>query len=199
MDRAEDVTLRRAAAYVTAFIVVALAFTLIPTGWLEELTAQTTSAALSLLGLRSTWATGAGSPSLTLLGYRTVTVTIIRECTAVNVFSVMTALIIPLAAGWARKAEGIALSAILLYTMNVSRIALTVYLAAFDAPPFSWFVKNPTVETYHYPISFAYGVIGVAALILIVSRWPLPELADTLIGVIGLPWRVAERRMHSSP
>ena len=199
MDRAEGITPMRATAYVAAFIAIALAFTLVPTGWLEELTAQTISAALSLLGLRSTWANGAGSPSLTLLGYRTVTVTIIRECTAINVFSVMTALIIPLAAGWARKAEGIALSAILLYAMNVSRIALTVYLAAYDAPPFSWFVTNPTVETYHYPISFAYGVIGVAALILIVSRWPLPELADTLTGVISLPWRVAGRRMHRSP
>lgn len=199
MDRAGGITPRRAAAYVAAFIVVALAFTFVPTGWLEELTAQTTSAALSLLGLRSTWATGAGSPSLTLLGDRAVTVAIIRECTAMNVFSVMTALIIPLAAGWARKVEGIALSAILLYAMNVSRIALTVYLAAYDAPPFSWFVTNPTVKTYHYPISFAYGVIGVAALILIVSRWPLPELADTLIGVISLPWRAAGRRMHGSP
>jgi exosortase/archaeosortase family protein len=199
MDRAEGITPMRAAAYVAAFIAIALAFTLVSTGWLEELTAQTTSAALSLLGLRSTWATGASSPSLTLLGYRAVTVAIIRECTAINVFSVMTALIIPLAAGWARKAEGIALSAILLYGMNVSRIALTVYLAAYDAPPFSWFVTNPTVETYHYPISFVYGVIGVAALILIVSRWPLPELADTLIGVISLPWRAAGRRMHSSP
>jgi len=71
-----------AAAYVAVFIAIALVFTLVPTGWLEELTAQTASAALSLLGLRSTWANGAGSPSLTLLGYRTVT--IVRECTAIN-------------------------------------------------------------------------------------------------------------------
>jgi len=197
MHRAEDITFRRAAVYVAAFIIIALAFNLVPTGWLEELTAQTTSTVLSLLGLRSTWATGAASPLLTLIGDRTVTVTIIRECTAMNVFSVMAALIIPLAAGWARKVEGAALSAILLYVMNVSRIALTVYLAAFDTPLFSWFVTNPTIETYHYPISFAYGVIGVAVLILIVSRWPLPELADTLTGVIGLPWRETTRRMRS--
>jgi len=198
MHRAEGITFRRAAAYVAAFLIIALAFTLVPTSWLEELTAQTTSTALSLLGLRSTWAAGTGSPSLTLLGERTMTVTIIRECTAMNVFSVMAALIIPLSASWARKVEGIALSAILLYAMNVSRIALTVYLAAFDTPPFSWFVMTPTVETYHYPISFAYGVFGVAVLILIVSRWPLPELTDTLIDVVSLPWRATMRRIHSN-
>jgi len=82
MDRAEGITPMHAAAYVAVFIAIDLAFTLVPTGWLEELTAQTTSAALSLLGLRSTWANGAGSPWLTLLGYRTVT--IVRECTVID-------------------------------------------------------------------------------------------------------------------
>ncbi|MFA5868499.1 MAG: hypothetical protein WC941_02215 [Candidatus Bathyarchaeia archaeon] len=62
MDRAEGITPMQAAAYVAVFIAIDLVFTLVPTGWLEELTAQTTSAALSLLGLRSTWANGAGSP-----------------------------------------------------------------------------------------------------------------------------------------
>jgi hypothetical protein len=67
--------------------------------------------------------------------------------------------------------------------MNVSRIFLTVYLTAFDVPPFTWYFTNPTVETYHYPISFIYGVIGVAILIVSISKWFLPELADTLIAL----------------
>ena len=67
--------------------------------------------------------------------------------------------------------------------MNISRIFLTVYLTAFDVFPFTWLFTNPTVETYHYPISFIYGVIGVAILIVSISKWFLPELADTLIAL----------------
>ena len=47
--------------------------------------------------------------------------------------------------------------------------------------PNIWFFSNPTVETYHYPLSFIYGVIGVAIIIVSVSKWFLPELTDTLI------------------
>ena len=65
--------------------------------------------------------------------------------------------------------------------MNISRIMLTLYLTGYTVPPFSWYFQSPTVETYHYPISFAYGVIGVAVLILALDRWIVPELGDTLL------------------
>jgi hypothetical protein len=36
------------------------------------------------------------------------------------------------------------------------------------------------VETYHYTISFLFGVIGIATTILAVDRLTLPELGDLL-------------------
>jgi len=64
--------------------------------------------------------------------------------------------------------------------MNITRIMLTLYLTGYNVPPFSWFFTNPTVETYHYPISFAYGVIGIALTTLLVTTYILPELGDFL-------------------
>jgi len=113
-----------------------------------------------------------------------VTVAIIRECTAINVFSVILGLVLPLKGGTVlRKIASVVLSGVLLFIMNVSRIMLTVYLTGFSTPPFSWFFADPTIELYHYPISFAYGVIGVALLILILNRYTLPELGDTLVAI----------------
>jgi hypothetical protein len=64
--------------------------------------------------------------------------------------------------------------------MNVARVIATVALTGYDVPPFTWLVTSPTVETYHYPISFLFGVAGVAATILAVDRMALPELGDFL-------------------
>ncbi|MEE8354867.1 MAG: hypothetical protein V3S09_03490 [Candidatus Bathyarchaeia archaeon] len=169
--------------YVLLFITIAWGFELIPSAWLERLTAEIMTGLFTALGLSSSNGVVNGIAYLSLAGgARDVYVTIIRECTAIHVWGILAALILPLSRGsWTRKAAGLAFGGALVVIMNVSRIFFTVYLTAFDVPPFTWFFTNPTVETYHYPISFIYGVIGVAILIVSISKWFLPELADTLI------------------
>jgi len=169
--------------YALLFVTIAWGFELIPSAWLERLTAEIMAGLFTALGLSSSHGIENGLAYLSLVGgARNVYVTIIRECTAIHVWGILAALILPLSRGsWARKAAGLAFGGTLVVIMNVSRIFLTVYLTAFDVPPFTWFFTNPTVETYHYQISFVYGVIGVAILIVSISKWFLPELADTLI------------------
>ena len=171
--------------YALLFVTIAWGFELVPGAWLERLTAETMSGLLTALGFSSSHGVENGLAYLSLVGGpRDVYVTIIRECTAIHVWGILAALILPLSRGsWTRKAAGLAFGGFLVFLMNVSRIFLTVYLTAFDVPPFTWYFTNPTVETYHYPISFIYGVIGVAILIVSISKWFLPELADTLIAL----------------
>ncbi|MDH5792275.1 MAG: exosortase/archaeosortase family protein [Candidatus Bathyarchaeota archaeon] len=180
--------------YFTLFAVIVWCFTMVPSAWLEKTTAEASSYVLRALGLLSSWGVRGDGSYLTLWGEaRPVTVQIIRECTAINVFSVMAGLILPLRNGsLPRKAIGIAFSGLLLFLLNVSRITLTVFLTGFDVPPFSWFLTDPTIEVYHYPVSFAYGVIGVALLVVMVDKWILPELGETLMGTFGLFYRSAD-------
>jgi len=169
--------------YALLFITIAWGFELVPSAWLERFTAETTSGLLGVLGLPSSHGVENGFAYLSLVGgVRDVYVTIIRGCTAIHVWGILAALILPLSRGsWRRKVAGLVFGGGLLFVMNLSRVFLTVYLSAYDVPPFIWFFSNPTVETYHYPLSFIYGVIGVAIIIVSVSKWFLPELADTLI------------------
>ena len=171
--------------YALLFVTIAWGFELIPSAWLERFTAETMTGILTALGVSSNNGVANGLAYLSLVGgVRDVHVTIIRECTAIHVWGILAALILPLSRGsWIRKAAGLVFGGVLVFLMNVSRIFLTVYLTAFDVPPFTWYFTNPTVETYHYPISFIYGVIGVAILIVSISKWFLPELADTLIAL----------------
>ncbi len=187
--------LRDIALYFALFAIVVWSFTMVPSAWLEKATAEASSGVLRALGLSSSWGVRGDGSYLILWGKaRPVTVQIIRECTAINVFSVMAGLILPLKDGsLTRKAIGITFSGLLLFLLNVSRIALTVFLTGFDVPPFSWFLTDPAIEVYHYPVSFAYGVIGVALLIVIVDKWILPELGETLVGTIGLFSRLADQ------
>lgn len=174
--------------YASIFIAVFWGFTLVPSGWLERITAEASSNVLGAMGFSSGWGIEGEGSYLTLFGGTgSVKVTIIRECTAINVFSIMVALILPLRGGlWVRKIIGVAFSGLILFALNVSRIILTVLLTGFSVPPFSWFLSNPNIMVYHYPISFIYGVIGVAALILMVNKWILPELGNTLTGIFEL-------------
>ncbi len=183
---------RDAAVYVGLSLAFIWALSLLPTGWLEKLTAEACCLCLRMFGLDSTWGLQNGDAYLSLTGgARDVSVTIIRECTAINVFSIVVGLVLPLyASPVTRKASAVAASGILLFLMNVSRIALTVYLTGYDVPPFSWFLRDPTLETYHYPVSFFYGVVGVAVLILVLSRWVIPELGATLVGITELVYRI---------
>ena len=180
--------------YFTLFAVIVWCFTMVPSAWLERTTAEASSYVLRALGLLSSWGVRGDGSYLTLWGEaRPVTVQIIRECTAINVFSIMAGLILPLRNGsLPRKAIGIAFSGLLLFLLNVSRITLTVFLTGFDVPPFSWFLTDPTIEVYHYPVSFAYGVIGVALLVVMVDKWILTELGETLMGAFGLFYKLAD-------
>jgi exosortase/archaeosortase family protein len=184
-EDSNSMSARDIALYIVGYAVIAWGFTFVPSGWLERSTAAACSSALSLLGFLSEWGLSGGDAFLTLIGERgPVTVTIIRECTAINVFGIVSSLVIPLNNGRIqRKAYSLVFSGVFLFALNVSRIMLTVLLTGFTVPPFSWFFTNPTVETYHYPISFAYGVVGVALLVLMINEWILPELGDTLLNL----------------
>ncbi len=185
-------TLRCVTFYFAVFIVVLLGFYVIPSGWMEALAAQAAADALSLFGHSVVWAQEEGGTTLTLVGQRTVIVSIIRECTALNVFGVMTGLILPLKASSLRRATGIIFSGLILFALNIPRIALTVYLTAFDTWPFVM-IADRSLDTYHYPISFAFGVVGVAITVLAVNRWTTPELGDTLLGFVDAVGKIAKR------
>ena len=178
---ANNITFRYITLYAAAFLATVWIFNLIPSQGVEAFTAQTTVYFLNLLGQASTWAQADGYTTLTLPGQRVITVSIIRECTALNVLGVMTGFILPLRERWTRRLAGVTLSAALLFALNIPRIALTVYLTAYPTWPFTMLAES-SLETYHYPISFAFGVIGVALTILAVNRWATPTLSETLLG-----------------
>jgi exosortase/archaeosortase family protein len=185
MTRGLPEQVRETLYYALLFITIAWGFELIPSSWLEIITAKTTSIILRSLGFSSSYGFENGFAYLNLVGgVRDVSVTIIRGCTAIHVWGILAALILPLRkGGWRRKVSGLVFGVALLFVMNISRVFLTVYLTAYNVPPFIWFFSNPTVETYHMPLSFIYGVLGVAIIIISISKWFLPELADTLIKI----------------
>jgi exosortase/archaeosortase family protein len=178
--------LRYLTVYVASFVAITWLFELVPSHWLELLTAEASSGALRALQFSSTWGADSTSPYLTLTdGVRDVTAGIVRECTAIHVFAIFTGLIVPIRGGlWLRKGLSLALAMPLLFALNISRVMLTVLLTAFDVPPFAWIFTSPTVETYHYPLSFIYWLFGVALLVIIIGRLILPELGETLISFI---------------
>jgi len=180
---AKGITPKYLVQYVAAFAVIIWVFNVVPSEGVEALTAQTTAWALTLFGHAATWEQSNGYTIITLHGQNTVTVSIIRECTALNVLGVMVGLILPLRASWLKRVAGVILAGLLLFALNTPRIALTVYLTAYDTWPFT-LIAERNLETYHYPISFVFGVVGVAVTVLAVSRWATPELSETLLGLI---------------
>ena len=183
MTKQGELSLRYIALYVACFAAILLVFYIVPSGFVEALTAQTSSWALAIFGHSTSWVQQGGETILTLIGQRVVTVTIIRECTALNVLGVMAGLILPLRASWVKRISGVALSGALLFILNIPRIALTLYLTAYDTWPFT-LLAGRSLETYHYPISFAFGVVGVAVTVLIVAKYTTPELEETLLGLV---------------
>jgi exosortase/archaeosortase family protein len=178
---------------VAVLILFYLLFQIIPSKWAELLTTLSSSTVMNALGMVSFYGFEGDIVTLSLTsGVRPVHVYIIRECSAIHVLGVILGLIMPLKASWSRKAEGILLGSILIFVLNVSRVILTLVLTGYDVPPFTWFVTSPTVETYHYPISFLYGVIGIVITIMTVDRLVLPELGyflaripETVLSAIG--------------
>lgn len=193
-------TPRDAVIYITFFIIIAWCFELVPSGWLERITAEVCSNALRILGFSSNWGVQQGEAYLTLMsGVRDVSVAIIRECTGIHVFAIFSGLVLPVKGGlWMRKALSLAVVSSFLSVLNVSRVMLTVLLTAYDVPPFAWIFTNPTVEAYHYPLSFIYGLLGVAILVVVISRWILPELGNTLIGISSVVKRSRARSSLSA-
>jgi exosortase/archaeosortase family protein len=178
----KNITIRYIIIYTAVFVATIYLFNNIPSQGVEAFTAQTSIWFLNLFGQTATWAQTDGYTTLTLPGQQTVTVSIIRECTALNILGILTGLILPLREGWTRRFIGVTLSALLLFALNTPRIALTVYLTAYPTWPFTMLAES-TLETYHYPISFAFGVIGVALTILAVNRLATPTLSETLLAI----------------
>jgi exosortase/archaeosortase family protein len=176
---------RDLAVYVAAFAAFYIVFQAMPSLWAELLTARTSSTMINVFGLESGYGVTEGLVYLELTsGIRPVHVYIIRECSAIHVLGVIMGLVVPLKyGGRARKAAAVALGGTLVFALNVSRVILTLVLTGYDVPPLSWWVANPTVETYHYPVSFMYGVVGIAATVALIDRLVLPELGDFLGGL----------------
>jgi len=181
--KAEEITGRYIVYYFSALLFFYELFMIIPSTWIELLTAQLSSGLLNQIGLNSEYGINNVWVWMTLTGgARDVKVYIIRECTAFHVWGILLGLIVPLQGPeWGRKLKAVAFGGVLVFLMNLTRIMVTVYLTGYDVPPFSWFFTNPTVDTYHYPVSFAYGVIGIAIVITLINAYILPELGDFLV------------------
>src|SRR4030042_5569184 len=148
----------------------------VPSLWAEVITAQVSLAGLNPLGMSSSYGVEGGVVTLSMFsGVRPVHVYVGRECSAIHVLGVVLGLVVPLRAPWIRKAVGAALGSLVIYALNVARVVTTVALTGYDVPPFTWLVSSPTIETYHYPISFLFGVAGVAATVLAMGRLGLPR------------------------
>ena len=158
---------------------------IVPSTWIELLTAKISVWALNFLGLSSDYGMKYGYVWMTLTGgTRPVLVYIIRECTAFHVWGIILGLVVPLKyGGWSRKLKAVLFGGSFIFLMNITRIMVTVYLTGYDVPPFSWFFTNPTVDTYHYPVSFAYGVIGIMVVIWLINEYILPELGEFLVAL----------------
>ena len=179
----QEVSMRDIVVYFLALFVFYEFFMVVPSQWIELLTAQLSTSALNTLGLVSEYGIRYGFVWMTLTGgARPVLVYIIRECTAFHVWGIIMGLVLPLKGPvLTRKLKAVAFGGTFIFVMNITRIMVTVYLTGYDVPPFSWFFTNPTVETYHYPVSFAYGVVGIAVVVYLINEYILPELGDFLI------------------
>lgn len=182
----EPLTPKTMVFYLLTFLLITVAFQQTPSGWLEVQTAMVSSTALRVLGFKSRWGVLKSEAFITLDGgARNVSVSIVRECTGIHVFAIFAGLVLPICGGlWRRKGASLVIAGIILFIMNISRVMMTILLTGFNVPPFAWIFTNPTVETYHYPLSLVYGLIGVALLVVVISRWMLPELGYTLISIV---------------
>jgi exosortase/archaeosortase family protein len=181
----QEISVRDLLVYFGVLYIFYQFFMIVPSTWIELLTAQLSVWALNSLGFVSDYGMKYGFVWMSLSGgARPVFVYIIRECTAFHVWGIILGLVVPLRNGdWSRKAKAVLFGGSFIFVMNITRIMLTVYLTGYDVPPFSWFFTNPSVDTYHYPVSFAYGVIGIMVVIWLINEYILPELGDFLIAI----------------
>jgi len=91
---------RDVAIYIILSIAIAWIFELVPSGWLERLTAEVASYALRTMRFSSVCGLWADDPCLILIGgVRDVSVTIVQECIGIHAFAIFTGLVIPLIGG----------------------------------------------------------------------------------------------------
>jgi len=173
--------------YVLGAALIAFLINMAPSYWLEEITAKTSSLTLSQLGLTSSWISNGNAAYVQVSNHaRSLTIEIVRECTGIHVIAIFSGLVLPLrGAGFKRKLIAIIMASAILFFLNITRVCLTIGLIFFNVFPFSIIFQNPTVETYHYPLSYLYGVFGVFLLIVSTDRFVLPELGDMLVEVMA--------------
>lgn len=172
--------------YFFEVVLIAFLVNLLPSYWLEEITANVSSIIFSHLGLLSTWFSD-GINVYVQVGdsLKSVVIGIVRECTGIHVIAIFAGLVLPLREGTnKRKTLALVMASVIMSFLNITRVLLTIGLIFFDVFPFSVIFLNPTVETYHYPLSYLYGVFGVFLLIISIDRLVLPELGDTLVNVM---------------
>ena len=173
------------AVYLLFVATIAFLVNLTPSFWLEELTGKASSKVLSASGLISSCGVDDGAAYVQVGdGARNITIEIVRECTGIHVMAIYMGLVLPVKSTWKKKLSAITLASVMLFFLNISRVCLTIGLTFFDIFPFYLIFQNPTVETYHYPLSLLYGVFGVFLLIIGTDRLVIPELGNTLVEVV---------------
>jgi exosortase/archaeosortase family protein len=172
--------------YFLVVVLISAIVNLFPSYWLEEITANVSSIIFSNFGLISSSFSNELNAYIQVGdGVKSFTIEIVRECTGIHVIAIFTGLVLPLKQGEPkRKLLAILLASVILFLLNITRVLLTIGLIFFDVFPFSVIFLNPTVETFHYPLSYLYGVFGVFLLIISVDRLVLPELGDALVEAI---------------
>jgi exosortase/archaeosortase family protein len=177
-------SLKDLAVYVVFFILIVKTIDYVPSVGIEYITAWASSKIFQNFGLASHYGLSDGGFFLSLKGVRDIQVIVIRECTGVHIWGILVALILPLKKpNFIKKFIAILLSTFLVFLINIIRIIVTVYLTAFNVPPFSWFLSSPTVSTYHYPTSFITGLLGIIVIISVVDTFVLSELGDFLVSL----------------
>jgi len=179
----KNANIREVLKYFLAVALISIIVNLLPSYWLEEITANVSSIIFSYLGLVSSWFSNEMNAYIQVGdGVKTLTIGIIRECTGIHVIAIFIGLVLPLKRGEPkRKLLAILLASAILFLLNITRVLLTIGLIFFEVFPFSIIFLNPTVETFHYPLSYLYGVFGVFLLIISIDRLVLPELGDALV------------------
>jgi len=180
--------------YLLFVAIIAFLVNLTPSFWLEQLTASASSKVLSALGLISHWFVNNGVAYVQVAGgVRNITIEIVRECTGIHVIAIYMGLVLPVKSIWKKKILAITLASVMLFFLNITRVCLTIGLTFFEVFPFYLIFQNPTVETYHYPLSLLYGIFGVFLLIVSTDQLVIPELGDALVEVLMAMRKIFQR------
>ena len=120
--KAEKITGKYLVFYFASLLFFYELFMILPSTWIELLTARLSSGALNILGLNSECGIEGTWVWMTLTGgARDVKVYIIRECTAFHVWGILLGLIIPLqVSDWGRKLKAVAFGGVLVFLMNLT-------------------------------------------------------------------------------